>query len=113
MAGALVPGGTILVLGGASTEYQEIYRDLDSRAAVAHLKVVEGFEEPLQAGHRPEELAAVCALTRRLWHKLEALVGDVSPVKNELRRQRAGDIFDESVQFHLPPFQVRVYRRGA
>jgi hypothetical protein len=77
------------------------------------LRVVEGFEEPLQAGHRQEELDAVCALTRRLWNKLEALAGDVSPIKNELRRHHAADIFDESVQFRLPVFQVRAYRKGA
>jgi hypothetical protein len=112
MAGALVPGGTILVLGGASTDYQEIYRDLDSRAAAARLRVVGSFEKQLQAGDRPEELAAICALTRRLWHKLEALAGDVGEVKSELRRQHAADIFDQSVQFRLRPFQVRAYRRG-
>lgn len=113
MSGALVPGGTILILGATSRDYQEIYRALDSRAAAAHLRVVEGFEEPLQAGHRQEELDAVCALTRRLWNKLEALAGDVASVKNELRHRHAADIFDQSIQFRLPAFQVRAYRKGA
>lgn len=113
MSGTLVPGGTILILGATSSDYQEIYQDLDSRAAAAHLRVVEGFRQPLQAGHRQEELDAVCALTRRLWNKLQALAGDVSPIKNELRRGHAADIFDESVPFRLPAFQVRAYRKGA
>lgn len=47
-----------------------------------------------------------------MWQKLEALAGDVSPVMDELRRRGADDIFDESVPFHLPSFQVRAYRRG-
>jgi len=73
MTRVLVPGGTILVLGGTSGDYQDIYRDLDSHAAAAHLSVVAGFEAPPQAGRRrPEELAAICALARRLWRKLEA-----------------------------------------
>jgi ribosomal protein RSM22 (predicted rRNA methylase) len=113
MSRTLVPGGTVLVLGATSSDYQQIYQDLDSQAAAAHLRVVEGFEEPLQAGHRPEELDAVCALTRRLWNKLEALAGDVAPIKKELRRRHAGDIFDESIQFRLLSFQVRAYRKGA
>ena len=112
MRGALVPGGTILVLGAVSKEYRAIYRELDSRAAAARLRSVGGFDQPLSAGHRAEELAAIGRLTRRLWHQLEALAGDVTPVKDELRQGGAADIFDDSVPFSLPSFQVRAYRRG-
>ena len=113
MARALVPGGTILVLGAVSKDYQESYRKLDSRAEAMGLTMVDGFDRPLQAGYRPDELAAIGGLTRRMWHQLEALAGDVSPVKDELQRGSAEDIFDESVPFSLPSFQVRAYRRGA
>jgi hypothetical protein len=113
MASALVPGGTILVLGACGPDYQEIYRQLDARATAARLKILQGFDQPLQAGHRPVELAAVGALTRRVWHKLEELGGDVSEIKAELKRYKADDIFDESVPFVLPSFRVRAYRRGA
>ena len=75
------------------------------------LRIVDGFDQPMQARHRPEELTALC--TRRLWNRLEALAGDVTPIKEELRRRRAADIFDESLPFILPSFQVRAYRRGA
>jgi hypothetical protein len=37
---------------------------LESLATVAHLTVAEGFDERLQAGCRPDEFAAICALTR-------------------------------------------------
>ena len=113
MGASLVPGGTILVLGATSADYQEIYRRLDQRAEAARLRIVDGFDQPMQAGHRPEELAAICSMTRRLWNRLEALAGDVTPIKEELRRRRAADIFDESLPFILPSFQVRAYRRGA
>lgn len=113
MWGTLVPGGTILVLGAVSKDYQAIYRELDSRAEVARLTSVGGFDQPLSAGHRAEELAAIARLTGLVWHQLEALAGDVTPVKNELRDGGAADIFDESVPFRLPAFQVRAYRRGA
>jgi hypothetical protein len=112
MADGLVPGGTILVLGATSKDYQKIYRQLDGLATSLGLRIVPGFDQPLQAGHRSDELAAICALTRRMWQKLEALAGDVTPVMDELRRRDAGDIFDESVPFLLPSFQVRAYRRG-
>jgi hypothetical protein len=112
MAGSLVPGGTILVLGAIGKDYQVIYQDLDSRAATARLRVVGGFEERLQAGQRPEELASICGLTRNLWNKLKALAGDVNSIENELREDRAADIFDESVPFRLPLFQVKAYRKG-
>lgn len=112
MASALIPGGTILVLGATSEDYQAIYRQLDERATSVGLRIVGGFDQPLQAGHRTDELAAIATLTRRVWHKLEALAGDVSPVKDELRCRGAADIFDESVPFRLPPFQVKAYRRG-
>lgn len=111
MAGALVPGGTVLVLGGTSGDYQKIYRELDLRAAAARLTIVRGFDHPLEAGRWPDELAAIRALTRRVWHKLEALAGDVSRLKEELRRRRAADIFDESAPFTMPKFQVMAYRR--
>jgi hypothetical protein len=113
MRGALVPGGTILVLGAVSKDYRAIYRELDSRAAAARLRSVGGFDRPLSAGHRAEELAAIGRLTRRVWHQLKALASDVTPVKDELRQGGAADIFDESVPFGLPVFQVRAYRRGA
>jgi hypothetical protein len=60
-----------------------------------------------------EELAAIGRLTRRVWYQLEALAGDVTPVKDELPQGGAADIFDESVPFGLPVFQVGAYRRGA
>jgi hypothetical protein len=63
MARALVPGGTILVLGGRGPDYQEIYRQLDAKATAARLKILEGFDQPLRAGHRPAELAAIGTLT--------------------------------------------------
>jgi hypothetical protein len=47
-----------------------------------------------------------------MWRKLEALTGDTSRTKLELRRLNAADIFDESEAFHLPSFRVRAYRRG-
>jgi len=67
----------------------------------------------MQARHRPEDRTAICSMTRRLWNRLEALAGDVTPIKEELRRRRAADIFDESLPFILPSFQGRAYRRGA
>jgi hypothetical protein len=48
-----------------------------------------------------------------VWHRLEGLAGDVSQIQAELKRYEADDIFDESVPFTLPSFQVRAYRRGA
>jgi len=108
----LVPGGTILVLGGTADKYRAIYRKLDQRARTAHLTVVAGFDDPLQAGHRDDELAALRTLTRAIWRKLEALAGDVSQAKDELREMGAADIFDESLAFALPRFRVRAYRRG-
>lgn len=50
MRGSLVPGGTILVLGATHNNYENIYRELDRRARAAHLTVLKGFEEPMQAG---------------------------------------------------------------
>ena len=112
MADGLVPGGTILVLGATRKDWQAIYRQLDDLATSAGLRIVDGFDQPLQAGHRTNELAAIGTLTRRVWHRLEALAGDVSPVKDKLRRCGAADIFDESEEFSLPSFRVRAYRRG-
>ena len=103
----------MLVLGSRGHDYQDIYQQTDRQATVARLKILEGFDRPLQAGHRTEELAAIASLTRRIWHKLEDLAGDVSQVRAQLRRYGAHDIFEESAPFALPPFQVRAYRRGA
>ena len=110
--GSLVPGGTILVLGAVDRDYPKIYAELDRRARASRLTVLDGFGDPLQAGHRADELAAVRTLTRGLWNRLEALAGGVNQTKAELRRSRAADIFDESMAFTLPPFRVRAYRRG-
>lgn len=109
---SLVPGGTIVVLGGTGDHYRDIYPQLDQSARVARLKIVGGFDQPLQAGHRPDELAAIRTLTRDIWNGLEALAGDVSQIKDELRQHGAADIFDESVSFTLPRFRIRAYRRG-
>lgn len=54
MRGALVPGGTILVLGAVSKAYCAIYQELDSRAAAARLRSVGAFDQPLSAGHRAD-----------------------------------------------------------
>jgi hypothetical protein len=112
MRGSLVPGGTILVLGGISDKYKDIYRELDYRARAAHLTVVSGFDEPMQAGARQDELDMLRTLTRAVWRRLETLAGDVSETKQELRGLRALDIYDESKPYRLPRFRVRSYRRG-
>jgi hypothetical protein len=112
MARSLVPGGTILVLGSSGAEYQEIYRELDRRAIAAHLTIVDGFAQPLQAGHRADERAAIRTLTRGIWQKLGTLAGDVSHTKKELRELGRDKIFDSSRPFRFPRFQVRAYRRG-
>jgi hypothetical protein len=112
MRRSLVPGGTLLVLGGTGGKYRNIYPELDQRAQAAKLRVLPAFEDPLQAGHRPEELAALCNLTRSVWNKMQALAGDVTQTKNELRDRDAADIYDPSVPFRLPRFKVRAYRRG-
>ena len=112
MRGSLVPGGTMLVLGGVGGDYRQIFPELDRRAQAARLRVLAGFDAPLQAGHRDQERDALCTLTRSIWNRLEGLAGDVSPTKEALREMRAADIFDESVPFRLPRFRVRAYRRG-
>jgi hypothetical protein len=113
MTGALVPGGTILVLGAYGPYYQEqVYRELDERAAAAHPTLVDGFDKLLKAGHRADERAAVRDLTRRLWNNLVSLAGDVSRVEDELRSCRGAKIFDQTKHFGFPQFQVRAYRRG-
>lgn len=112
MNGSLVQGGVILVLGAVGGGYPKIYSQLDGRARAACLEVIEGFEEPLQAGHRDEELTAIRNLTRTMWRNLEALAGDAAGVKDELRQMGADDIFDDSVEFTLPAFKVRAYRQG-
>ena len=112
MRRSLVPGGTVLVLGGVGGKYREIYPELDQRARTAHLRVLHGFADPLQAGQRADELAVLCTLTRSVWEKLEALADDVEQTKEELRARGAADIFDASVPFRLPRFRVRAYRRG-
>jgi hypothetical protein len=112
MRGSLVPGGTILVFGATSDKYEVIYHELDRRARAAHLTVLKGFDEPIQAGDRPDELAAISTLTRTIWRRLEAMAGDVEETKHELRVLRASDIYDESKPYHLAQFKVRAYRRG-
>jgi hypothetical protein len=112
MRGSLVPGGTVLVLGAVSRDYPAIYAELDRRARASRLTVLDGFDEPLQAGYRADELAAIRTLTRGLWNRLEALAGDVSQTKEQLRAIDAADIFDDSIAFTLPRFRVRAYRRG-
>lgn len=112
MRRSLVPGGTILVLGATGDKYRDIYPELDQRAQAAKLQVLPGFEDPLQAGQRQEELAVLCTLTRSVWNKLEALAGDVTQTKEQLRKVEAADIYDASVPFRLPRFKVRTYRRG-
>jgi hypothetical protein len=112
MRRSLVPGGTILVLGAVGNKYREIYPELDRRAQAARLQVLPGFEDSLQAGQRPDELASTCTLTRSVWNKLEELAGDVAQTKDELRTLGAADIFDASMPFQLPRFRVRAYRRG-
>lgn len=112
MRRSLVPGGTILVLGGVGRKYRDIYPELDQRARFAHLQVANGFKDPLQAGHRADELALLRELTHSVWGKLEALAGDVEETKEALREIDAADIFDPTVPFRLPPFRVRAYRRG-
>lgn len=66
----------------------------------------------MQAGGRPDELAKVATLTHQTWRRLEEESDDVSDVQGELDKKQASDIYDESVPFHLPRFQVRAYRRG-
>lgn len=112
MRRSLVPGGTILVLGGTGDKYRNIYPELDQRAQTAKLQVLPGLEDPLQAGQRQEELAVLCTLTRSVWNKLEGLAGDVAQTKEQLRDLEAADIYDASVPFRLPRFKVRAYRRG-
>jgi hypothetical protein len=112
MRGSLVPGGTILVLGGVGRDYRAIYSELDRRARAARLAVLDGFDDPLQAGYRVDELAVLRTLTRAIWNRLEALAGDVSQTKAALRKMEAADIFDDSIAFTLPGFRVRAYRRG-
>lgn len=112
MGGSLVPGGTILVLGATSDDYEEIYRELDRRARAANLTVVGGFEEPMQAGNRQDELYLLSTVTHSVWNRLETLAGDVDETKQELRRLGASDIYDESRTYRLPRFKVRAYRRG-
>jgi len=66
----------------------------------------------MQAGDRPDELAAISSLTRIIWRRLEAMAGDAEEVKRELRVLKASDIYDESKPYCLPQFRVRAYRRG-
>ena len=112
MRGSLVPGGTVLVLGGPGSKYQEIYTELDRRAHAAHLSVLDGFDRPLQAGHRADERAAIRELTRDIWNRLELLAGDVSQTKEQLRELGQDKVFDRSKRFRFPDFRVRAYRRG-
>ena len=112
MQGSLVPGGTILVLGGPGRKYEEIYAELDRRARAAHLSVLDGFDRRLDAGHRADERAAIRGLTRDISTRLESLAGDVSQIKEQLRELGQDKIFDRSKRFGFPDFRVRAYRRG-
>lgn len=112
MKGALVPGGIVLALGGVGQQYPRIYDQLDQIAADAGLHVMSGFNEPLQAGNRPEELEILQTMARRTWVELATRAGDAADVKRKLRTLEADDIFDESLPYQLPRFRVRAYRRG-
>lgn len=112
MQDALVPGGIVVVLGGVGHQYPEIYARLDQIATDAGLHVMSGFDKPLQAGSRPEELATLRTMTRQTWRELVARADNGPAIQRELRNQGAGDIFDESLPYCLPRFRVRVYRRG-
>jgi hypothetical protein len=112
MRGSLVPGGTVLVLGGTGGKYRQVYPELDRRARAAHLQVLAGYDDPLQSGDREDELSALCTLTRGTWNRLEGLAGDLSQTRETLSSIRAADIFDETIPFELPRFRVRGYRRG-
>lgn len=112
MHNSLRPGGVVLTLGAIGQQYVGIYNELDRRALAANLRIVDGFSEPLRAGSRIDELAKVRETVRRIWRRLEERAGDVSKVKNELHSLRSADIFDESLDFKLPLFKVRPYRRG-
>ena len=111
MNGLLVPGGIFLVLGGVGAQYVEIYEQLDAKAARSRLRLVEGFEAPLQAGDRPGELHALCAFTRQVWAELGTRADNVSEVERQLSDIGAADIFDDSLAYRLPRFRVRAYRR--
>ncbi|WP_261556255.1 hypothetical protein [Frankia tisae] len=114
MAGALVPGGLIVVLGAVGGQYPEIYAELDRLASEAGLAIMPGFEEPMQAGALPEELSQICEITRSIWQQLSATVAPeaLEAVMRELRKVGAADIFDEEIRFQLPWFRARIYRRG-
>ncbi|MEG8184202.1 hypothetical protein GZH49_37690 [Nocardia terpenica] len=112
MRGSLVPGGTLLAIGATGDKYSKIYSQLDDQAIAARLNIVDGFDQPLHADHRLDELATIKALTRKLWHRLETTAGDATQTKEELLRLNATDIFDDSTPFTLPRFKVRAYRRG-
>lgn len=107
MRGALVPGGTMLVLGAGNPEYQAIYEELDQRADDARLTIVDGFDKALKAGHRADERAAIRALTRGVWNQLESLAGDVNQTKDELVALGAAGIFDKQERYRFPLFRVR------
>jgi hypothetical protein len=100
------------VLGGVGRKYRDIYPELDQRARSAHLQVANGLNDPLQAGHRADELALLRELTHSVWAKREALAGDVEETIEALREIDAADIFDPLAPFRLPPFRVRAYRRS-
>jgi hypothetical protein len=112
MRRSLVPGGVILVLGGTDRQYPLIYRELDNRAQAAGLRVVPGFDNPLQAGNDERELQLIRDLTRSTWRKLEDHAGHAEVIRQQLRSRGAADIFDDTIPFTLPRFMVRVYRRG-
>ena len=108
IGGALVPGGTVLVLGSGSADYQEIYEELDQRARDARLTVVDGFDTRLQAAWRDEERDMVVNVIRRMWSRLEPLAGDVGRTKDALPAK----IFDAAKPYKFSKFRVRAYRRG-
>jgi ribosomal protein RSM22 (predicted rRNA methylase) len=112
MQTSLVPGGTLVVLGGVGAQYPRIYAMLDNLAKGAGLRVMDGFEQPLRAGRRLEERKTLEDFTRSTWTTLAANVAETSNVRNKLTELHAQDIFDESIPFLLPKYRVRVYRRG-
>ena len=61
--------------------------------------------------YRTENRAALRTLEWRIWARLEALAGDVTPVKEALREMNADKYFDDTKSFGFPDFQARAYRR--
>jgi hypothetical protein len=113
MSGALVPGGVVLVLGAVGGHYPAIYRELDRLATAAGLTILDGFDEPIQAGQHPDALAQVQSAHRACWNLLQAHAHDTTHIQRDLRRHGAAALFDQTHDLRLPRFRVRAYRRGS